>query len=512
MTKHSITLFLALFVHKLYCQTIIYVSPTGNASVNGSSISQPTTLANAVTLATTAGVTIYLRGGTYTLSSTQSISAALSGTASNLKKLFAYPGDSRVILDFSSMAFSSSNRGMSVAASYWHIKGIDFYKAGDNGMFMSGSNNIIEFCYFYENQDTGLQMGGGASNNQVINCDAYYNIDPSQGNADGFAVKLDVGTGNSFVGCRAWQNSDDGWDGYMRPSDDVSTTLDNCWAFKNGYLKSGAVATSGNGNGFKMGGSDGKDLRHNFTLTRCLAFQNKANGYDQNSNLGNITLLNCTAFNNGKNYRYDLALATGKLYIAKNCISAGTGGLSSWFTTTPPAPATPVVQATNTWITGFTVTNADFVSIDPAAAFGARKADGSLPDITFMHLVPTSSLINRGTDVGLPFSGTAPDLGCFETVSRVGVQNVSATLQSITVFPNPAVDELNVRFYAIHTLPFLTVKVFNSLSQQVWAMDFAHITEGVHKQLLPIHLLPKGAYFLALSTENEQILTPFLKQ
>ncbi len=43
-----------------------------------------------------------------------------------------------------------------------------------------------------------------------------------------------------------------------------------------------------------------------------------------------------------------------------------------------------------------------------------RKADGSLPDITFMHLVAGSDLVNAGLDVGLPFIGPAPDLGAFE--------------------------------------------------------------------------------------------------
>jgi hypothetical protein len=35
----------------------------------------------------------------------------------------------------------------------------------------------------------------------------------------------------------------------------VLTTFENCWCFKNGYLKDGS-ASIGNGNGFKMGGSD----------------------------------------------------------------------------------------------------------------------------------------------------------------------------------------------------------------------------------------------------------------
>ena len=53
---------------------------------------------------------------------------------------------------------------------------------------------------------------------------------------------------------------------------------------------------------------------------------------------------------------------------------------------------------------------ADFLSVDDSAAYGPRKADGSLPDIPFMHLGANSGLINAGIDVGLPFNGPAPDL------------------------------------------------------------------------------------------------------
>ena len=90
-------------------------------------------------------------------------------------------------------------------------------------MNIGGSNNIIVFCSFFENHDTGLQLGNGAANNQIINCDSHFNEDLGQGNADGFASKLTVGSGNYFYGCMAWQNSDDGWDGYMRGANDVKS-------------------------------------------------------------------------------------------------------------------------------------------------------------------------------------------------------------------------------------------------------------------------------------------------
>jgi hypothetical protein len=73
-----------------------------------------------------------------------------------------------------------------------------------------------------------------------------------------------------------------------------------------------------------------------------------------------------------------------------------------------------VVQTTNSWMSPFDVNEADFASIDANAAYGARKADGNLPDISFMHLANGSDLIDGGTDVNLPFYGNAPDLGAFE--------------------------------------------------------------------------------------------------
>ena len=44
--------------------------------------------------------------------------------------------------------------------------------------------------------------------------DSYFDTDPvDYGDADGFAPKLTLGSGNYFFGCRAWKNCDDGLDG-----------------------------------------------------------------------------------------------------------------------------------------------------------------------------------------------------------------------------------------------------------------------------------------------------------
>ncbi|MGE5807424.1 MAG: right-handed parallel beta-helix repeat-containing protein [Ignavibacteria bacterium] len=394
-----------LFTVSSYSQ--IYVAP-GGSDGNPGTFMEPLATIPAAVIKAQPGDTIYLRGGTYTLSTTITISRDGSESSRFYLSAFNYE---RPLLNFSSMAVSSSNRGIRLSGDYWHVKGINIKGAGDNGMNVSGSNNIIEFCSFFENRDTGLQLSGGASNNQIINCDSYFNADPDNGDADGFAPKLDVGSGNYFYGCRAWQNSDDGWDGYLRPSNDINTTLENCWCFANGYLKNGNPS-SGNGNGYKMGGSDDRTLMHNFTLKNCIAFDNRVKGFDQNNNKGSMIIYNSSAYRNGTNYSITSPLNAGKTAEIINGLSLGAFGSLGAF----------VAQQTNSWQSSFNVAADDFISIDTSGVRGPRNADGSLPDINFLHLAPGSDLINGGTDVGLPFAGSAPDLGAFETGLNVPVE------------------------------------------------------------------------------------------
>ncbi len=378
----------------------LIVAPNGSADAPGT-VAEPTTLAKAVG-EVTAGRTIYLRGGTYALNAT--IALTKDGADGSPIELRGYPGDeTRPRLDFSAMPENSSNRGLTLSGDHWYIYGIDLVKAGDNCMFVSGSNNTIEYTTFSECADTGLQLGGGASNNSILNCDSFFNADSSLENADGFAAKLDVGSGNKFVGCRAWNNLDDGWDGYLRPADGVTTIYEDCWAMDNGKLKDGSVG-AGDGNGFKTGGSDDKDLRHHAIYRRCIAAGNVNDGFDHNSNRGDVTLLNCAAHDNGNNINFSSSNIAASLTI-ENTISLGELGALE---------ATVTNIRNNSWQNGLSATEADFVSVDRSLLKAPRKPDGSLPDIAYLELVTGSDLRNAGTDVGLPFAGSAPDLGAFE--------------------------------------------------------------------------------------------------
>ena len=347
------------------------------------------------------GENIILNGGTYAM--TSKITITTSGTSDKPINLIAKEGADRPKLDFSAMVENSGNQGIILAGNYWHIKGLDIFKAGDNGMQVKGSNNIIEFCTFSECSDSGLQIDNGASNNTILNCDSYFNADSTLENADGFACKLNAGSGNKFVGCRAWQNLDDGWDGYLRGTDNIKTTYQNCWAVKNGYLKNGTKG-AGDGNGFKTGGSDDKTLKHNAEYSNCIATGNVADGFDHNSNRGEVTIYNCSAYLNGKNYSFSTTNPLAKLTI-KNCNTLGAYGSTS---------ATVVDITNNSWQNGIIVSEKDFKSIDYSELLAPRKSDGSLPDVNFFHLISTSTMIDKGINVGLSFNGIAPDLGAFE--------------------------------------------------------------------------------------------------
>jgi len=208
---------------------------------------------------------------------------------------------------------------------------------------------------------------------------------------------------NKFIGCRAWQNLDDGWDGYLRDIDNITTTYENCWAIRNGILKDGTIG-GGDGNGFKTGGSDNKDLSHHAVLSNCLAIGNVVDGFDHNSNRGVVTLYNCSSYDNGTNYNFSNSNPLAQL-IAKNCNVLGSLGSIN---------ADVLDVTNNSWQNNINVDANDFMSINSDQLLADRKPDGALPDITFFHLNASSDMIDQGVDVGLPFNGSAPDIGAFE--------------------------------------------------------------------------------------------------
>jgi hypothetical protein len=471
-----------------------YISLLGDDSHTGTMELPFKTIEKGIAIAV-AGDTIFVRGGTYNILTTLKI--AKIGNENENFHLMAYTGE-RVLLDCSGQALSGSNRGVLLTGSYWHIEGFDISGAGDNGMKIEkGSYNQIVNCAFYRNRDSGLQIGNGSSNNRIINCDSYYNADPPDfGDADGFAAKLDVGTENYFSGCRAWKNCDDGWDGYLRGTDNVSTIIENCWAFENGYLEDGTdPGPQANGNGFKMGGSDDKTLSHNYTLKNCLSFKNKGKGFDQNSNMGSMILYNCSGHNNiGGNYVIYKALAAGKELVIKNSLVLGEPGNIASF----------AIQQANSWMGSFSVSEADFISINESEAYGARNKDGSLPGISYLQLAEGSDLINAGVGLGLPFYGPAPDLGCFESTYdiNIGTEKLLKIPAKFSCYPNPASERVSFEF-TTESRGEYTFKLFDLTGKVKLQTNPVRINSASVKKDVLLPDLPAGIYFYQLEVDNK---------
>ena len=417
----------------------IIVAPDGVDSAPGT-LSAPTTLTAALTRVT-AGGNIFMRGGTYAYAVQLTIERTNAGTAAASKNLSPY-GAEKPVLDFSSQPYGtgSNPRGLQVNGSYWHIKGLEVKGSADNGIYVAGSNNVIESCVVHANRDTGLQIGRAASSdamadwpasNLILNCESYDNYDAPPGageNADGFAAKLTVGEGNVFRGCVSHNNIDDGWDLYTKQDTGPigTVTIDQCVSFHNGTLTDGTMSSSGDRNGFKLGG-DSIPVVH--VVTRSIAFGNGKNGFTWNSNPGAIRLSNTLAFDNADgNYKFgDNGTTTAAVF---------TNNVSFWTTSSGVQSDKAIgtdASSTNCWwdksksqpsvnAKGLVVTAADFASsLSSPPATIPRAADGSL-DLSFFRLAAGSDLMNAGTipSGALPFDPMtsymgAPDLGAVET-------------------------------------------------------------------------------------------------
>ncbi|MFF3328169.1 carbohydrate-binding protein [Streptomyces sp. NPDC002888] len=289
----------------------LYVSPNGTDSAAGTE-SAPTTLTSAISRITPGG-TIYLRGGTYRYTQTVTIPAGNNGTASDRTELAAYPGETPV-LNFSAQTEDPANRGLAVNGSYWHVKGIVVERAGDNGIFVGGSNNIFERTITRYNRDTGLQLSRMASstprdqwpsNNLVVSAESHDNADSDGEDADGFAAKLTVGSGNVFRYAVSHNNIDDGWDLYTK--DDTGAigpvTIEDSLAYSNGTLSDGTVNSNGDRNGYKLGG---EDIPVNHVVRRSIAYHNGKHGFTYNSNPGSMTVSDNISIDNAqRNFSFD---------------------------------------------------------------------------------------------------------------------------------------------------------------------------------------------------------------
>jgi hypothetical protein len=419
-----------------------YMAPDGKDTQNGT-IVQPFESIQRAQQAAQPGDTIHIRGGTYRIREEQIARKTgiwsyvfemnKSGKPGAPIRYWAYQNE-KPVFDFSDVKPEGTRiHAFQVSGSWLHFKGFEVVgvqvtmktHTQSECFHNLGSNNIYERLSMHDGQAIGFYLVNG-SNNLVLNCDAYRNHDYTSengigGNTDGFGCHPRKGaTGNVFRGCRAWFNSDDGYDCISACE---SVTFDRCWAFYNGYTLD--FKRLCDGNGFKVGGWARTPThrlpspmpRH--TTRFCLAVRNKASGFYANHHLEGNDWFNNTAYRNGNNFNmlertnnvngvdFDMKVPGFRQKMRNNL------GYKGGREVTHLDEARGDV-ANNSFNLDIRITDADFLSLDEAQLILPRKADGSLPDMTFLHLAPASACIDKGEDIGFPFAGSHPDLGCFE--------------------------------------------------------------------------------------------------
>ena len=334
-----------------------------------------------------AGDTVFFEAGTYQVPYTEgqanTITLSKSGMADKPIVFYA-AGHATAVIDFQfpELTYVDKGVGLSMTGSYYELHGLAITRAGYQGAYVTGSYNKFYNMSFFENRNSGLEINKGGNHTLVVNVDAYRNYDPKKkgGMADGFASKQTQGAGNVFINCRAWENSDDGFDFFDSPD---SVIVYDSWAFRNGVNVFGYAAElfDGNGNGFKMGGNK---AQANHRCTRCIAFDNPVKGFDQNNNTGGITVEQSLAYRNGSsgaaNYGMGGALNAGQKHHLRNNISYKGKNADSFGSSSE--------QKTNSWV-----------------------------------------LIDKGTEIGFDYVGSAPDLGPYE-YGEIAAESSSSEVSS----------------------------------------------------------------------------------
>ena len=413
-----------------------FVATDGLDTNLGTSNNPFATITRAQTVAGS-GDTVYLRGGTYflddsDLTATNSPWAIVNNITKSGISYLAYPGELPVF-DFSNVQPDGLRvTAFHVTASRCVFQGFDVvgvqvtiqtnHTQSECFRIDGGNNNLFERLRMHDGMANGWYLTKGASN-VVLNCDAYNNkgLDSgSIGNTDGFGCHPSAGgRSNVIYGCRAWFNSDDGYD-CINAFETVR--FDHCWSFYNGYWTNFS-STGGDGNGFKAGGYgvSGSPVpspvpRH--VVEFDLAVRNKANGFYSNHHMNGSDWFCNTGFSNTINFNmlcntnntstsFDVP---GFAHVMKN--NLGYQGRSGEVSSLGPNTTNDITF--NYFTLPVTVSAADFVSLNFSLLSAPRQADGSLPYVNFARLANASDCINAGTNIGFEFYGAAPDLGAFE--------------------------------------------------------------------------------------------------
>ena len=321
------------------------------------------------------------------------------------------------------------------------------------------SNAVFEDCIFADNDTvSGEGMGGavyavntGSPSEAVTrftNCSFLRN----QAYSEGGAIKFTSDMNTEITNCEFIENHCSYGGGAVMFYSVLNTKLINSLFVGNysDYSNGGALLTLGAGN--------------SIYITNCTLTGNDASGGNGGAlalYYGDAYIVNTIA--------YDNTAAYGGTYADNVYIDAGSGNAT--------------VDYSNMIFPEYNTTGDNNINTNPLFV-NTSTAD--------YHLQETSPCVDTGTDVGLPFVGTAPDMGCFEYGSNVGLADYQAV--AISIFPNPS----QGIFQLASTVEITTVSITNLLGKQVFFQK-----EIANNQVaFSLLNLKNGIYLLHVTTVN----------
>lgn len=343
----------------------LFVSTNGDDASDGRAVDRPLRSVQRAADLAQPGDVVYVRGGIYPIR----VTFHRSGTAGDPIVWASYPGE-RAVFDGSSETPVESSAAFRVHASWNVFVGFDVRHGPVEGIFVKDAHdNVFRDIVSHGHHYSGVTIYRSDRNllERIVAYDNFDRFNPRGligDDADG--ISLSSGDGNVLRHVVAYANSDDGIDAWKS----TNTLIEFAIVFDNGR------GEYGNGNGIKAGGASSA----NRTIVRhSIAFDNRAHGFDDNSGQY-VSYAHNTAFGNG-----GYAFVAGPTTTLRNNLAA-TGVAGLW----------GADSAHNSWDLGIT-------------SFGLVSTDRD--DAGFLTLAAGSPAVDAGVDVGLGYSGVAPDLG-----------------------------------------------------------------------------------------------------
>ncbi len=112
------------------------------------------------------------------------------------------------------------------------------------------------------------------------------------------------------------------------------------------------------------------------------------------------------------------------------------------------------------------------------------------------HLQESSPCIDAGTDIGYPYVGDAPDMGCYEYVIPAGINN--SQTYNLIIYPNPSNGKFTIKLNRVEIIPEPEISIVDITGKIIYNSSFK-----AGKTEVDLSRFNPGVYLIKIKTEKE---------